>query len=249
MLKLKKTPLEKTAIVTGASGGLGAHMASSMAREGMNLVLTYSKNEDAARAVAQSLPEGASAEVMRADASKYEDAERVVRDAVARFGSADVLINNAGIHADSPVIRMSPEQWDEVVDVNLKGAFNFSRSALPGMKARGFGRIINVSSVTAFAGTPGAANYAASKAGVIGLTRSLAKEVAKHGITVNSVSPGYFDAGMFYDLGEGAREEIAGKIPAGRLGRPEEVSEIVSILISCGYLTGQNFVLDGGFSA
>ena len=245
MLKLKK-PL-KTAIITGASGGLGAHMASSM-DGGFNLVLTYNKNENAAKAVAATLPEGATA-VMRADASRYEDAERVVRDAVARFGGADILINNAGIHMDSPIIRMSPEQWDAVIDVNLKGTFNFARAVLPGMKERGFGRIINVSSFTAFAGTPGAANYAASKAGIIGLTKSLAKEVAKYGITVNSISPGYFDAGMFYDLDEDARRQIAAKIPAGRLGRPQEISEIISILISCGYLTGQNFVLDGGFSA
>ena len=244
-MKLKK-PL-KTAIITGASGGLGAHMASSM-DGGFNLVLTYNKNENAAKAVAATLPEGTAA-VVQADASRYEDAERVVRDAVARFGSADVLINNAGIHMDSPIIRMSPGQWDAVIDVNLKGTFNFARAVLPGMKERGFGRIINVSSFTAFAGTPGAANYAASKAGIIGLTKSLAKEVAKYGITVNSVSPGYFDAGMFYDLDEDARKQIADRIPAGRLGRPQEISEIMSVLISCGYLTGQNFVLDGGFSA
>ena len=245
MLKLKKPP--KTAIITGASRGLGAHLASSLGSY-MNLVLTYNENEDAARAVARRLPEGA-AEVMQADVTRRGDAERVVRDAVGSFGSADVLINNAGIHADSPVMRMSPGQWEAVIDVNLKGAFNFARAALPGMKERGFGRIINVSSVAAFTGTPGAANYAASKAGMIGLTRSLAREVARYGITVNAVSPGYFDAGMFYDLKEDARKQIADRIPAGRLGRPEEVSEIISILISCGYLTGQNLVLDGGFSA
>ena len=248
LLKLKKTPL-KTAIITGASRGLVAHIASSLGEAGMNLVLTYNKNENAARAVAQSLPKNTTVEVMQGDVAKYEDVERVVQGAVKCLGSVDVLINNAGIHIDSPVIRMSPEQWETVIDVNLKGAFNFTRAVLSYMKARRVGRIINVSSFTAFSGTPGAANYAASKAGIIGLTKSLAKEVARYGITVNSVSPGYFDAGMFYDLDEDARKQIAGKIPAGRLGRPQEMSEIISVLISCGYLTGQNFVLDGGFSA
>lgn len=247
--RLKKTAPEKTALITGASGGLGRHIASYLAGKGLNLVLIYGKNKRAARAIAESLPDGSAVEIMRGDTARYDDAKRTVRDAARRFGGVDILINNAGIHDDSPVIRMSPRQWNAVIDVNLTGAFNFARSVLPAMKARGFGRIINISSVTAFAGTPGAANYAASKAGIIGLTKSLAREVARHGITVNSISPGYFDAGMFYDMSESAREESAGRIPAGRLGRPEEVSEMVSILISCGYLTGQNFVLDGGFSA
>ena len=237
----------KTALITGASGGLGARLAVSLAGAGLNLVLTYNKNGGAVDKIRKELP-GREVEAVRADASRYGDAQRAVGRAAKLFGGADVLINNAGIHDDSPVIRMSAKQWDSVIATNLKGAFNFTKAVLPGMKARGFGRIVNVSSFTAFSGTAGAANYAASKAGIVGLTKSAAREVARYGITVNSVSPGYFDAGMFYHLDQKARESIVRRIPAGRLGRPEELSELVLVLISCGYITGQDFVLDGGFS-
>lgn len=239
----------KTALITGASGGLGARLAESLAGAGLNLVLTYNKNGGAADKIRKELSGRAEVEVVRADAAKYGDARKAIRRAAMLFGGADVLVNNAGIHDDSPVIRMSARQWDSVIDTNLKGAFNFTKAALPGMKARGLGRIVNVSSFTAFSGTAGAANYAASKAGIVGLTKSAAREVARYGITVNSVSPGYFDAGMFYHLDQRARESIVRRIPAGRLGRPEELSELVLVLISCGYITGQDFVLDGGFSA
>lgn len=244
--KSKRTE-PKTAIITGASGGLGARLAASLAGAGLNLVLTYNKNGGAAAKLCKELP--GEAEAVRADVARYGDAQKAVLRAARLFGGADVLINNAGIHDDSPVIRMSAKQWDSVIATNLKGAFNFTKAVLPGMKARGFGRIVNVSSFTAFSGTAGAANYAASKAGIVGLTKSAAREVAKYNITVNSVSPGYFDAGMFYHLDQKARESIARRIPAGRLGRPEELSELVLVLISCGYITGQDFVLDGGFSA
>lgn len=244
--KSKRTE-PKTAIVTGASGGLGARLAASLAGAGLNLVLTYNRNGGAAAKLCKELP--GEVEAVRADVARYGDAQKAVLRADKLFGGADVLINNAGIHDDSPVIRMSARQWDSVIATNLKGAFNFTKAILPGMKARGFGRIVNVSSFTAFSGTAGAANYAASKAGIVGLTKSAAREVARYNITVNSVSPGYFDAGMFYHLDQKARETIIGRIPAGRLGRPEELSELVLVLISCGYITGQDFVLDGGFSA
>ena len=244
--KSKRTE-PKTALITGASGGLGARLAESLAGVGLNLVLTYNKNRGAADKIRKEL--SGQVEAVRADASRYGDAQKAVRLADRRFGGVDILVNNAGIHDDSPVIRMSAKQWDSVIATNLKGTFNFTKAVLPGMKARGFGRIVNVSSFTAFSGTAGAANYAASKAGIVGLTKSVAREVARYGVTVNSVSPGYFDAGMFYHLDKKAREAIARRIPAGRLGRPEELAELVRVLISCGYITGQDFVLDGGFSA
>ena len=239
----------KTAIITGSSRGLGAHIATSLAKSGFNLVLNYNKNKKDAYFLFKSLSKFTKIKVMKGNASNFTDAKKITQNTIRDFGRIDVLVNNAGIHKDSTVLKMTPQNWNSVIDTNLNGVFNFTRAVLPKMKKQLFGRIINISSFTAFTGIPGASNYSASKAGIIGFTRSVAKEVAKFNITVNAISPGYFDIGMFYDIDKKTREQIIRKIPTKRLGKPEEISELIGILISSNYLTGQNFTLDGGFSA
>jgi NAD(P)-dependent dehydrogenase (short-subunit alcohol dehydrogenase family) len=150
---------------------------------------------------------------------------------------------------DSPISRMSSKIWKKVLETNLDGVFNFSKAVLPQMKKQNFGRIINISSFTALHGIAGAANYAASKAGILGFTQSFAKEVAKNNITVNAIAPGYFDIGMFYDIKQEIRNSLKRNIPAQRLGNPDEICQLVEILIYSGYVTGQTFVIDGGYSS
>jgi len=239
----------KTAIITGSSRGLGAHIATSLSKAGFNLVLNYNKNKKDADLLFKSLSKFTKIRVIKGDVSKFSDAKKIVQNTIKNFGRIDVLVNSAGIHKDSTVMKMTPQSWSSVIDTNLTGVFNFTTAVLPKMKDQQFGRIINISSFTAFIGTPGASNYSASKAGIIGFTKSVAKEVAKYNITVNAISPGYFDIGMFYDIDKKMRQNIIKKIPTNRLGKPEEISELIRILISSNYLTGQNFTLDGGFSA
>jgi len=239
----------KTAIITGSSRGLGAHIATSLAKAGFNLVLNYNTHKKDANFLFKSLSKFTKIKVMKGNVSNFTDAKKIIQNTIRNFGRIDVLVNNAGIHKDSTVLKMTPQSWNSVIDTNLNGVFNFTRAVLPKMKEQKFGRIINISSFTAFTGIPGASNYSASKAGIIGFTRSVAKEVAKFNITVNAISPGYFDIGMFYDIDKKTREQIIRKIPTNRLGKPEEISELIGILISSNYLTGQNFTLDGGFSA
>lgn len=239
----------KTAIITGSSRGLGAHIATSLAKAGFNLVLNYNKNKKDADFLHKSMSKFSKVKLVKGDVSKFSNAKKIVQNTIKDFGSVDILVNNAGIHKDAFVLKMNLHSWNSVINTNLNGVFNFTKAVLPIMKQQRFGRIINISSFTAFTGIPGAANYSASKAGIIGFTKSVAKEVAKYNITVNSISPGYFDIGMFYDIGKKMRQKIIKQIPKNRLGRPEEISELIGILISSDYLTGQNFTLDGGFSA
>lgn len=244
-----KKPDNKTAIITGSSRGLGAHIATSLAKAGFNLILNYNTHKKDANLLFKSLSKFTKIKVVKANVSNFTDAKKIVQNAISYFGRIDVLVNNAGIHKDSTVLKMTPQNWNSIIDTNLTGVFNLTRAVLPKMKDQHFGRIINISSFTAFTGAPGASNYSASKAGIIGFTRSVSKEVAKYNITVNAISPGYFDIGMFYDIDKKMREEIIKKIPTNRLGKPEEISELIHVLISSNYLTGQNFTLDGGFSS
>jgi len=186
--------------------------------------------------------------IMKCDVTQYSDVQSVIDETINQFGRIDFLINNAGIHNDKVVSKMKHDEWNSVIGTNLNGTFNFSKAVLPIMKKQKFGRIINISSFAAFRGISGASNYVASKAGIIGFSKSLAKEVAKDNITVNVIAPGYFDIGIFYDIPEKIRKNILQNIPAKRLGNPEEISELIKILISSDYLTGQVFTLDGGFS-
>jgi len=247
---MNKAPLEKkTAIVTGASVGLGAHIATSLKNAGLNVVINYFQRKKEAEVLAKKLSEDDSVIILKGDVSNFLDSKNLVKKTIKKFGRIDVLVNNAGIHMDDTVMNMSTVSWQKVLEINLNGVFNFSKAVLPKMKEQGYGRIINISSFTAFKGVLGAANYSASKAGVIGFTRSLAKEVAKYDITVNAIAPGYFDIGMFNDLATEAKKNILNDIPAKRLGRPDEISELIQLLISSSYLTGQIFTLDGGYSA
>ncbi len=237
-----------TAIVTGSSKGLGNHIASSLAKAGYNIVIHYNKSKKDAENLEKKLSKITNCIIVKGDISKYNDASKIVKQSIRKFSKIDVLVNNGGIHEDSIVSKMDIETWNKVIEVNLGGVFNMSKAVLQTMQNQKFGRIINISSFTAITGIAGASNYAASKAGIIGFSKSLAKEVAHYNITINIIAPGYFDIGMFYDINPKQRELILKKIPAKRLGNPNEIAELIQIIISSKYTTGQTFVLDGGYS-
>ena len=237
-----------TAVITGSSKGLGRHIATALGKAGYNIIIHYNKSKKDAELLEVKLSKITNCMIVKGDISKYEDASRIIKQSVKKFGKIDVLINNGGMHKDSIVSKMNTKTWNNVIAVNLGGVFNMSKAVLKTMQNQKFGRIINISSFTAFTGIPGASNYGASKAGIIGFAKSLAKEVAQYNITVNTIAPGYFDIGMFYDLNPKQRKLILKDIPAKRLGNPNEISELIQIIISSRYTTGQTFVLDGGYS-
>lgn len=241
----------RTAIVTGGSRGIGRAICLELAARGMNIVFSYAGNEQAA---AQTLADiegmGARGRAVRADASSPEAAATLVSCTREEFGGVDVLVNNAGITRDKIAMRMGDEDFDEVIATNLRGAFLLSREVLrPMMRARR-GRIINLSSVVALRGNAGQVNYAASKAGLIGMTKSLAREVAGRDITVNAVAPGYIETDMTAAMPEAAREAMTSGIPAGRAGTPEDVAKAVAFLASddAAYITGEVLRVDGGMA-
>ncbi len=237
-----------TAVITGSSKGLGSHIALSLAKSGYNIIIHYNKSKKDAELLEKKLSKITNCIIVKGDISKYDDASKIINQSVKKFGKIDVLINNSGIHEDSIVTKMNLKTWNTVIAVNLGGVFNMSKAVLKTMQNQKFGRIINISSFTAFTGVAGASNYAASKAGIIGFAKSLAKEVAQYNITVNTIAPGYFDIGMFYHLSSKQRKNILKCIPTKRLGNPNEISELIQIIISSSYTTGQTFVLDGGYS-
>lgn len=245
---MKSDSKKQTVLITGSSQGLGSYIARSLANNRFNIVINYSKHKENAEKLANKLSRQTSVKTLKGDVSKFRDVTTIVNKIVKEFGSIDVLVNNAGIHLDDNVSKMSQESWQKVIDTNLTGTFNCCKAVLPQMQKQHSGRIINIASFTAFKGVAGASNYAASKAGVIGFTKSLAREVAKYGITVNAIAPGYFDIGMFHHLDQKIKSKIMSDIPAKRLGDPKEISELIKILISSSYLTGQVFTLDGGYS-
>lgn len=239
---------KKTAIITGASKGLGEHIALCLAKSKFNLILTYNSDKKNAEKIQKNISKITKSEIMKCNVTKFSDISSIVKKTIQHFGRIDLLVNNAGIHYDSTVAKMNNDIWDSVLNTNLNGTFFFSKAVLPQMKKQKFGRIINISSYVAFTGLAGAANYVAAKAGIIGFSKSLAREVAKDNITVNVIAPGYFDTGMFYHLPKNIRKKIIEEIPSKRLGKPNEVSELIKILFISEYLTGQTFVLDGGYS-
>ncbi len=235
--------------VTGGSRGIGRAIARRLAAEGAHVVFTYVKGAVPAQNTLEAIKEaGGSAEALQLEVSDFAAAQSFFKDLVDRHGRLDGLVNNAGISVDNLLLRMKEEEWDRVLEVNLKGVFNCARAAARSMvKARG-GKIVNVTSVVAVTGNPGQSNYAASKAGIIGFTRALSLELASRSITVNAVAPGFIDTDMTQSLPAKVREELFARIPLGRLGEAEEVAGLVSFLLSedANYITGQVIHVNGG---
>jgi 3-oxoacyl-[acyl-carrier protein] reductase len=241
----------KTAVVTGGSRGIGRAVCLELARGGANIVLCYAGNEEAARkTVADCEALGAKALAVRCDVANAADVATLFDAAMQTFGRIDILVNNAGITRDGLALRMSEEEFDAVLAANLKGTFLCCKAALRPMMKQRYGRIVNLSSVVGLHGNAGQANYAASKAGVIGLTKSLAKELATRGVTVNAVAPGFIETDMTAAMTEAAKAASLAAIPAGRLGAAEDVARAVAFLASeeAGYITGQVLAVDGGMS-
>jgi 3-oxoacyl-[acyl-carrier protein] reductase len=239
------------ALVTGASRGIGRACALELSRRGYAVAVNYSRDEEgAAGTVSMVTQAGGSARTFRADVSSHEDARRLVAEAEEGLGPLGALVANAGITRDSLLVRMSEEDWGEVLDTNLGGVFNVAKWAARSMMRRKSGRIIAVSSVVALTGNVGQANYCASKAGVIGLVRALARELSRYGITVNAVAPGYIETGMTKELSEEARTRLTSGIPLGRAGVPDDVAAAVGFLASkeSSYITGHVLTVDGGMS-
>lgn len=239
----------RVALVTGAAAGIGAATARRFAREGALLALNDVSAETLAFVVEELQGAGTQTLAVVGDVARRPDVERMVAETLRAFGRVDILVNNAGIARDALAAKMTEEQWDQVLAVNLKGTFLCAQAVLPGMRERGWGRVINTASV-GVRGNIGQANYAASKAGVIGLTRTLALEYARYGVTVNCVAPGAVMTRMLAAVPDAIREKIVARIPAGRIGQPEEVAAAHAFLASeeAAYITGQVLFVDGGMS-
>ena len=241
----------KTAVVTGGSRGIGKAVCMELAGHGANIVLCYAGNEEAAvETVAACEALGSKALAVRCDVSKEEDVKALMDTALSTFGRIDILVNNAGITRDGLLMTMREDAFDAVLDTNLKGTFLCMKAVTRTMMKQRHGRIVNLSSVVGLHGNAGQVNYSASKAGVIGMTKSAARELASRGITVNAVAPGFIDTDMTAALSETARTALLGSIPAGRLGAAEEVAKAVFFLASdeAAYITGQVLAVDGGMS-
>jgi len=238
----------KTAIISGSSIGLGSHIAESLINDGYNVIITYFKNKTKAEKLEKKLTNIGNVKLFKLDVSKFNNVQAVVRSTLKHFKSIDLLINNAGIHIDNNVSSMDEISWKKVIETNLGGTFHFCKCVLPQMRKQQYGRIINMGSIVGLIGSKGASNYSASKAGIIGFTKSFAKEVAPFGITVNTIIPGFFDEGMFYHLDSKTRKSILKQIPSKRLGQPHEIIDLIKTIIPSPYLTGQSFILDGGYS-
>jgi len=241
-------PRGKIAVVTGASRGIGREVARLLASQGASVVLVARDAGLIDSLAAEIAAAGGTALPVSADIARADDVERLFETVTERFGRVDILVNNAGITRDSLLMRMKDEDWDAVLDVNLKGAFLCTRSAAKIMMKQRYGRIINVTSVVGEMGNAGQANYCASKAGLIGLTKSNARELAGRNITVNAVAPGFITTDMTDKLSEKVREELAAQIPLGRFGTPEDVAGAVLFLASegSGYITGHVLSVNGG---
>ncbi|NES06071.1 MAG: 3-oxoacyl-[acyl-carrier-protein] reductase [Okeania sp. SIO2F4] len=238
----------QVAIITGASRGIGRAAALALAMEGANVVVNYAKSSGAAvEVVAEIVAAGGSGMALQADVSKAEEVDTLVKEVMEKWSRIDILVNNAGITRDTLLLRMKPDDWQSVIDLNLTGVFLCTRAVSKIMLKQKIGRIINVASVTGQMGNPGQANYSAAKAGVIGFTKTVAKELANRGITANAVAPGFIATDMTKDLKN--YEEIVKFIPLGRYGTPEEVAGMIRFLAAdaaANYITGQVFNVDGG---
>ena len=242
----------QVALVTGSSRGIGAVIARRFAEAGAKVALNYNASVTAATEVMDSITTGGGdAMLIAGDVSDEVSAQGTIKAVIERYGRIDILVNNAGIHRDRLLLRMTPADFDEVLQVNLRGAFLCTKYVMPHLIRQHYGRVINMSSVVGLTGNPGQANYAAAKAGLIGFTKAVAREVASRNVTVNAVAPGYIATGMVEDLTDEQRNQILERIPMGRFGTSEDVAETILFLSSkgAGYLTGQVLTIDGGLIA
>lgn len=239
----------KSALVTGASRGIGRSIAIALAQAGADVAVNYAGSEAAAAETAKAIEAlGRKAILVQANVGKSAEFDAMVQKTLETFGKLDILVNNAGITRDNLIMRMKEEEFDDVIETNLKGVFNGIKAVTRPMMKQRSGRIINISSVVGVLGNAGQANYVAAKAGVIGLTKSAARELASRGITVNAVAPGYIETDMTGKLSEEIREGILGQVPLGRMGQPDDVANAVVYLASdaAAYMTGQTLHVDGG---
>jgi len=236
-----------TALVTGASGGIGSAIAKALAGQGARVALSGTR-EDALKSVAAEL--GAEHAILPCNLSDAAAVDALVPAAVEQLGQLDILVNNAGVTRDNLAMRMKDEEWDQVIRVNLEAAFRLSRAALKPMMRAKFGRIISITSVVGVTGNPGQANYAASKAGLIGMSKALAQEVASRNITVNAVAPGFISSAMTDALPDAQKDSLLGRIPAGKLGAGSDIAAATVYLASreAGYVTGQTLHVNGGMA-
>jgi len=236
--------MSKTALVTGGTRGIGRAIVERLKADGFKVAAGYAGNEEAAKTCAQEL----GVMIVKGNVGQFDDCARAVKEVEAELGPIDVLVNNAGITRDAMLHKMTPEQWNEVIYVNLASIFNMSRQVIEGMRARGFGRIINISSINGQKGQMGQTNYSAAKAGVIGFTKALAQETASKGITVNAIAPGYIDTEMVAAVPQAVLDKIIGAIPVGRLGKAEEIAACVAFLArdDAGFITGATITANGG---
>ena len=239
----------KTAIVTGASLGIGSACAIDLAKNGANVAINYRKHDAEAQAICEQIKAmGRSAVAVRADVASFEDAQAMVETVTKEFGRVDILVNNAGVNRDAVIWKMTEQQWDEAVDINLKGFFNYIRAVAPLFKDQQSGKIVNVTSINGLRGKFGQANYAAAKAGIIGLTKTVARELAKFNVNVNAVAPGLIETDMVRQAPEDVRQKALAEIVLGRIGKPEEVAWVVTFLCTekARHITGEVIKVDGG---
>ena len=239
----------RVALVTGATRGIGKEIALELAQNGLDIAINYRSMQEGMEDLKKEIEEyGVRCEFVGADVANFEQCESMVKETVEKFGKIDILVNNAGITKDGLIMTMKKEDFEAVIDINLIGTFNVTRNVIPYMIKQKSGRIINVSSVVGVAGNAGQTNYSASKAGVIGFTKSLAKEVASRNILVNAIAPGFIDTDMTKVLSDNVKEGINAQIPLRRMGSPKEVAKVVKFLASedSSYITGQVINIDGG---